>query len=157
MSGDKFFVVFMIVLFSLPLTLAGVNLYQGSGPDDVCPGSTGLFRDVVENTGDTYGPGFTYNTKTVADPRAKGVEVGHFTWEKVERVTGLKVDTVILDCEGCWIDFVRDNLEKFRNVNKIILGKTVYSDQVQLRWLLLQSMTMMIGRRPWKDSDCWGL
>ena len=53
MSGDKFFVVFMIVLFSLPLTLAGVNLYQGSGPDDVCPGSTGLFRDVVENTGDT--------------------------------------------------------------------------------------------------------
>ena len=83
---------------------------------------------VVENTGDTYAPGFTYNTKTAADPLAKGVQVGHFTWEKVEKVTGLKVDTVILDCEGCWIDFVRENLEKFRNVKKIILGKTVCSD-----------------------------
>ena len=51
MSGDRFFIVLMVVLISLPLSLAGVSLYQGSGPDDICPGSTGLFRDVIENTG----------------------------------------------------------------------------------------------------------
>jgi uncharacterized membrane protein len=51
MSGDKFLIILMVVLISLPLTFAGVSLYQGSGPDDLCPGSTGLFRDVIENTG----------------------------------------------------------------------------------------------------------
>ena len=45
------------------------------------------------------------------------------SWDLVEKITGLKVDTVILDCEGCWIDVVKENLEKFRNVNKVILGK----------------------------------
>lgn len=66
-------------------------------------------------------PGFTYNTKTSADTGANGVRVKHITWEQVETVTGLKVDTVILDCEGCWIDVVKENLEKFRNVKMIIL------------------------------------
>lgn len=64
-----------------------------------------------------------YNTQTTADKGAKGVRVRHFTWDFVEKATGLKVDTVILDCEGCWIDVVRDNLEKFKNVHTVIIGK----------------------------------
>ena len=55
-----------------------------------------------------------YNTRTSSDKGALGVRVQHFTWDQMERFTGLKVDTVILDCEGCWIDLVKENLEKFR-------------------------------------------
>ena len=56
----------------------------------------------------------SYYTKTSADMGAKGIRVKHFTWDMVEKVTGLKVDTVILDCEGCWIEFLNENKEKFR-------------------------------------------
>jgi len=51
MSGDRFFIVMLAVLLFVPFALAEVNLIQGSGPSSMCPGSTGLFRDVVENTG----------------------------------------------------------------------------------------------------------
>ena len=40
-----------------------------------------------------------YNTRTSGDKYAKGVMVGHLTWDMVEKMTGLKVVAVILDCE----------------------------------------------------------
>ena len=65
----------------------------------------------------------SYNTKTSNDKEAQGVRVKHFTWDEVEKNTGMVVDTVIMDCEGCWTDLVKNNLEKFKNVKKVILGK----------------------------------
>ena len=52
MSGNKLFGVLVVLLLSLQLAFAGeLTLYQGSGPGELCPGSTGLFNDVVENSG----------------------------------------------------------------------------------------------------------
>ena len=43
---------------------------------------------------------------------------------KLEAKTGMRVNTVILDCEGCWVDLVSTYRDKFRSsVDKIILGK----------------------------------
>ncbi len=54
MSGNKLFSLLVVLFLSFQLAIASeVNLYQGSGPDDICPGSTGLFSDVVENSGDS--------------------------------------------------------------------------------------------------------
>ena len=42
---------------------------------------------------------------------------------KLEAETGMRVNTVILDCEGCWVDLVSTYRDKFRfSVDKIILG-----------------------------------
>ena len=50
------------------------------------------------------------------------VRVKHFTWAQAEEMTGLSVNTVILDCEGCYVDFLADNFERFRDqLDKIIL------------------------------------
>ena len=57
---------------------------------------------------------FRYQTFTSSDPRAKGVRVKHFTWKQVERATKLRVDTVVFDCEGCWVDVVAKHKGKFR-------------------------------------------
>ena len=67
-----------------------------------------------------------YNTRTSDDQDAKGTRVKHFTWNQVEKTTGLVVDTVIFDCEGCWCDVVSKNKEKFKTVNMIIIGKIHY-------------------------------
>ena len=41
----------------------------------------------------------------------------------MEAKTGMRVNTVILDCEGCWVDLVSTYRDKFRSsVDKIILG-----------------------------------
>ena len=43
---------------------------------------------------------------------------------QLENVSGLRINTVILDCEGCWTDFVVTYQEKFQHqIDKIILGK----------------------------------
>ena len=43
---------------------------------------------------------------------------------KLEAETGMRVNTVILDCEGCWVDLVSTYRDKFRSsVDKIILGR----------------------------------
>ena len=50
------------------------------------------------------------------------VRVKHFTWAQAEEMTGLSVNTVILDCEGCYVDFLAENFERFRDqLDKIIL------------------------------------
>ena len=51
------------------------------------------------------------------------VKLRHFTWAKVEAEMGVAVDTVVMDCEGCWVDLVDTYIDKFRSqVNTIILG-----------------------------------
>ena len=57
---------------------------------------------------------YGYNTKTSVEHVANGIRVNHYTWDQVEKSTGLKVDTVIFDCEGCWCDVVTKNKDKFR-------------------------------------------
>ena len=48
---------------------------------------------------------------------------------KLEAETGLRVNTVILDCEGCWVDLVSTYKDKFRSsVDKIILGDKLITD-----------------------------
>ena len=94
-----------------------------------------------------------YNTQTSANNDAKGVVVSHFTWDYMEKMTELKVDTVILDCEGCWVDLVRENLDKFRHVNKVIVGKysylkfPCYSNSVPLGWPIVSQVSAAITAR----------
>lgn len=89
-----------------------------------------------------------YNTQTSGDTDAKGVMVRHYTWDQVEKATGLKVDTVIMDCEGCWIDVVRENLEKFRNVNMVILeNDNDNSEKTVEGFKLLESVGLTVDRR----------
>ena len=33
----------------------------------------------------------------------------------------LRIDTVILDCEGCYVEFVEDNIERFKSQVKTII------------------------------------
>jgi len=89
-----------------------------------------------------------YNTRTSGDKDAEGVMVRHYTWDNVERVTGLKVDTVIMDCEGCWVDIVRENLDKFRNVNTVILeNDNDNSEKTVEGFKLLESVGLTVDRR----------
>lgn len=54
MSNKTLIFVFLILfMFQIAFVEAGFTFYSGSGVDDVCPRSTGLFTDVIENTGDT--------------------------------------------------------------------------------------------------------
>jgi len=69
-----------------------------------------------------------YNKQTIDmnDGRKQSPEnmvtIKHFSWNQIEDVTGLKINTVILDCEGCWTEFVELYKAKFKHqVDKIIL------------------------------------
>ena len=70
-----------------------------------------------------------------------GTRVRHFSWDSVEDFSGLKVyniamklgrhltelcfqiDTLVMDCEGCWVDVVLNNRDKMGKVKTILLGK----------------------------------
>ena len=90
---------------------AGYSLLGILGPRDVWveEGSAGLLgynRRPVAGAG--QGPGM--------------VRVRHYTWSQAEEMTGLSVNTLILDCEGCYVDFLAENFERFRDqLDKIIL------------------------------------
>ena len=48
----------------------------------------------------------------------------HFTWDDIEAEVEQTVDTVIMDCEGCWVDLVDMYIDRFRTqVNTIVIGK----------------------------------
>lgn len=53
MSGNKKLLFLMLVLLVLPLVIAADNfkIYSGEAPESICPGSTDLFIDYIENTG----------------------------------------------------------------------------------------------------------
>ena len=67
----------------------------------------------------------SYNKRARTDAGEEGgdmVRIRHFTWDYVEQSTQLRVNTVILDCEGCWVEFIEDHKDRFRNqIEKIIL------------------------------------
>ena len=79
-------------------------------------------------------------------PQKKGkdtdtqTQTGYFTWCHIEQITkdngkvnqcngpknlvqalGFTFDTIVFDCEGCYHHIVKENLQKFRNIKKIIL------------------------------------
>jgi len=62
-----------------------------------------------------------YAKRTSADPEAEGVTVKHFTWDDIEAETGLTINTLVIDCEGCLFDLIDTYKHKFKQVNKIIL------------------------------------
>ena len=62
-----------------------------------------------------------YAKRTSADPEAEGVTVTHFTWDDIEEETGLAINTLVVDCEGCLFQLVDTYKEKFKQVNKIIV------------------------------------
>ena len=63
-----------------------------------------------------------YNTITTEEEFAgKGAWVGHYTWEEVEKTTNMTFNTVLFDCEGCYLKVVKENIDKFKAVDKVIL------------------------------------
>jgi len=60
-----------------------------------------------------------YTTWTVREKYMN--QVGHYTWDQVERYTGFTFDTILFDCEGCYNTVIKENIEKFTNVKKIIM------------------------------------
>lgn len=53
MSSKKFFCLLVVLLISIQFALAGnLIIYKGTGPENICPSSTDLFTDVIENNGD---------------------------------------------------------------------------------------------------------
>ena len=55
-----------------------------------------------------------YGTRTSDKQGVAGTKVKHFTWDMVEKTTGLKPNVIIFDCEGCWYNVVKENKEKLR-------------------------------------------
>ena len=55
-----------------------------------------------------------YGTRTSDEKGSMGTKISHFSWDKVEEVTGLKPNVIIFDCEGCWYSVVKEYSKKFR-------------------------------------------
>ena len=51
----------------------------------------------------------------------EGEKVAHFTWDDIEKETGLRITTLIVDCEGCLFSLIETYKHKFSQINKIIL------------------------------------
>ena len=64
----------------------------------------------------------SYNKRAKKVEDREMVRIRHFTWDYVEQETRLRVNTVIIDCEGCWVEFIDTYEDKFRNqIEKIVL------------------------------------
>ena len=68
----------------------------------------------------------SYHKKAMRDGSGGGggdmVRIRHFTWDYVEQSTQLRINTVILDCEGCWLQFIEEHEDRIRNqIEKIVL------------------------------------
>jgi uncharacterized membrane protein len=75
MSSNKKILFLAIMLLVLPLAKANFEFYAGSSPDEICPGSTGLFTDVVQNTG-AEPLSFTLSTSGTASAFSTAVPMG---------------------------------------------------------------------------------
>ena len=62
-----------------------------------------------------------YAKITSEDQKAKGTHVAHFTWDDIERQTGLKITTIIFDCEGCMFPILNTYRHKFSQIKKVII------------------------------------
>ena len=62
-----------------------------------------------------------YAKITSEDQTAKGTHVAHFTWDDIETQTGLKITTIIFDCEGCMFPILNTYRHKFSQIQKVII------------------------------------
>jgi len=62
-----------------------------------------------------------YAKITSEDKSAKGTHVKHFSWDAIERQTGLKINTIIFDCEGCMFPILKAYRHKFKQIKKVII------------------------------------
>ena len=62
-----------------------------------------------------------YARMTSSDLSVSGTRVTHFTWDDIEQKTGLVINAIIFDCEGCMFDILSSYRDKLRQVNKIII------------------------------------
>ena len=62
-----------------------------------------------------------YAKRTSADPEVEGTKVAHFTWDDIEHQTGLIINTLVIDCEGCLFPLIEMYKHKFRQIKKIIV------------------------------------
>ena len=62
-----------------------------------------------------------YGKQTSADEDSTGTRVAHFTWDDIEQQTGLTINTLIIDCEGCLFDIIATYKHKFKQIQKIII------------------------------------
>ena len=63
----------------------------------------------------------SYTTRTSDKQGVAGKTIKYFTWDLVEKTTGLKPNVIIFDCEGCWYDVVKENKDKLRE-GEIFIG-----------------------------------
>ena len=62
-----------------------------------------------------------YAKVTSEDKTAKGTHVKHFSWDDIESQTGLKINTIIFDCEGCMFPILKAYRHKFHQIKKVII------------------------------------
>ena len=62
-----------------------------------------------------------YGKRTSPDQEAEGMKVAHFTWDDIEQHTGLTINTLIIDCEGCLFPMIEMYKHKFKQIQKIIV------------------------------------
>ena len=75
MSSNKKIIFLVLMLLALPFAMADFELYTESSPSEICPGSTGLFTDIIQNTGmDSLS--FTISTSGTASAFSTAVPMG---------------------------------------------------------------------------------
>ena len=75
MSSNKKTLFFVLMLLVMPLAKADFEIYSESTPGEICPGSTGLFTDIIQNTG--VDPlSFTISTSGTASAFSTAVPIG---------------------------------------------------------------------------------
>lgn len=116
-------------------TVHSVNMYTHN-----CAGSTlyGVVSEqdlnVVFSTegGGDYNRHRGYNTYT--SESGDGVRIGHLTWDQVARHSDLKFNSIVFDCEGCYVPFLREYKEQVQAMDKIILEYDLMPGQYGDRW-----------------------
>ena len=75
MSSNKKILFLVLAVLVLPFAKADFELFTESSPGEICPGSTGLFTDLIQNTG--VDPlSFTISTSGTASAFSTAVPMG---------------------------------------------------------------------------------
>merc|ERR1719481_1920401 len=62
-----------------------------------------------------------YARMTSSDLTQSGTRGKHFSWDDIEQETGLVINSIIFDCEGCMFDILKSYGDKLGQVKKIII------------------------------------
>ena len=66
--------------------------------------------------------GYAKRTSSSSDNvKEEGIKVAHYTWDDIEEQTGLRINTLIIDCEGCLFDLIDKYGHKFDQIKTVIL------------------------------------